>query len=158
MLLLLLQQVLVQMTAVEHADISDVIAGRPEELALRVLTILCEALTERNLLTIDVSDNAMGEKGINACRAVLSRQTTLQSLSMCNDGLSASAMEAMRDLILADTAEPVPGALSSAAAALQVQTTQLRKLHFFNNMSGDGGAKVSEQRACLARGPTHHRV
>jgi Ran GTPase-activating protein 1 len=125
------------MTSVEDADLSDVIAGRLEDLALRVLTVLCSSLSGRTLTSIDVSDNAMGEKGINACKAVLAGQPALQSLRMCNDGLSASAMEAMRDLLL-EGAAGAEGEESSSGTG-----TQLRKLHFFNNMSGDGGAKVS---------------
>jgi hypothetical protein len=130
------------MTSVEDADLSDVIAGRPEDLALRVLTVLCSSLSGRTLTSIDVSDNAMGEKGINACKAVLAGQPALQSLRMCNDGLSASAMEAMRDLLL-EGATGAEGEESSSGTG-----TQLRKLHFFNNMSGDGGAKVSMLWSC----------
>jgi hypothetical protein len=55
---------------------------------------------------------------------------------MCNDGLSASAMEAVRDLLIgAAPAVEAPGAA--------IEATRLHTLHFFNNMSGDGGAKVS---------------
>ena len=121
------------MTSITEADISDVIAGRPEDLALRVLAALCGGLQGRSLTHIDVSDNAMGEKGINACRPALEGQReSLRSLRMCNDGLSASAMEAMRDLLIGtdnDRRDVEPAALCS--------------LHFHNNMSGDGRATVS---------------
>ncbi|CAM9674236.1 unnamed protein product [Chrysoparadoxa australica] len=115
------------MQKVKHADLSDMIAGRPEALALEVLELICGGLAGRQLLTLNLSDNAMGEKGINACKAVLEGQKSLQSLKMCNDGLSASAMELMRDILLASS------------------PTQLETLHFFNNMSGDGGAKALAQ-------------
>eukprot|EP00611_Tribonema_gayanum_P011371 TRINITY_DN2159_c0_g1_i1.p1 TRINITY_DN2159_c0_g1~~TRINITY_DN2159_c0_g1_i1.p1 ORF type:complete len:472 (+),score=160.75 TRINITY_DN2159_c0_g1_i1:52-1416(+) len=122
-------EALTKMTSVTEADISDVIAGRPEDMALRVLTAICGGLAGRSLSLIDVSDNAMGEKGVNACRAALEGQReTLSALRMCNDGLSASAMEAVRDLLVAGD---VP--------------TRLTQLHFFNNMSGDGGAKALAQ-------------
>ncbi|CAM9179444.1 unnamed protein product [Phaeothamnion confervicola] len=110
------------MTSLEDVDFSDMIAGRPEEVGLCVLRAVCGAVRGHALRHIDLSDNAMGEKGINACRAALEGQPGLRSLKLCNDGLSASAMEAVRDILL----ECVP--------------TSLETLHFYNNMSGDGGA------------------
>ena len=53
------------------ADISDIIAGRPEDEALRTLTIICSSLRKFNLLEVDLSDNALGAKGVEACRDVL---------------------------------------------------------------------------------------
>jgi hypothetical protein len=46
----------------EEADLSDIIAGRPEAEALRVLELVCSALRGRRLKSIDLSDNALGEK------------------------------------------------------------------------------------------------
>lgn len=43
---------------------------------------------------------------------------------MCNDGLSASAMVAVKELLVGE------------------DPTRITTLHFFNNMSGDGGAQV----------------
>jgi Ran GTPase-activating protein 1 len=76
---------------VEHADISDIIAGRHELEALKVLEIVCEGLSGRQLRSIDLSDNALGEKGINACRAILEGQDQLASIYVNNNGLSAAA-------------------------------------------------------------------
>eukprot|EP00198_Chlamydomonas_reinhardtii_P008040 XP_001697377.1 RAN GTPase activating protein, RANGAP1 [Chlamydomonas reinhardtii] len=54
------------------ADISDVIAGRPEDEALEVLRVLSGALAGAPQLTaLNLSDNALGEKGVRACEAVL---------------------------------------------------------------------------------------
>ncbi len=59
------------LTAVRIADISDIIAGRPEDEALRTLKIICSSLKKFPLVEINVSDNAFGGKGVEACRDVL---------------------------------------------------------------------------------------
>jgi len=56
---------------ITSADISDIIAGRPTEEALNTLTIICSSLKKFKLLVVNVSDNALGPKGIEACRGVL---------------------------------------------------------------------------------------
>jgi len=53
------------------ADISDIIAGRPTDEALKTLHIICSSLKKFNLVMVNVSDNALGPKGIEACRGVL---------------------------------------------------------------------------------------
>lgn len=53
------------------ADISDIIAGRPEEDALLTLRIICDALSKFVLREVNLSDNALGAKGVEACRPVL---------------------------------------------------------------------------------------
>jgi Ran GTPase-activating protein (RanGAP) involved in mRNA processing and transport len=64
---------------IEVADISDIIAGRPEDEALRTLSILSEGLKRFQLKELNVSDNAMGAKGVEACREIL-RIKSLQVL------------------------------------------------------------------------------
>ena len=66
-------QVLSKCTNVKIVDISDCIAGRPEDEALRSLTAICDSLAHstNNLIEVNVSDNALGIKGINACRNIL---------------------------------------------------------------------------------------
>jgi len=120
-------EVLASFPSVESADLADMIAGRPEDEALRVLTIICEALKCRSLKEVDLSDNALGQKGIKACQSVLRGQTNLQSLKLCNNGLSEAAMQEVLE-ILSETAP-----------------TNLHTLHFYNNMSGDGGAVACAQ-------------
>jgi Ran GTPase-activating protein (RanGAP) involved in mRNA processing and transport len=46
----------------DEADLSDIIAGRHESEALRVLEIVCNSLAGRRFKSIDLSDNALGEK------------------------------------------------------------------------------------------------
>ena len=55
-------------------DLSDVIAGRDEKEALAALQILSKALGNLNLQRLDLSDNALGEKGLRACSESFSNQ------------------------------------------------------------------------------------
>ncbi|CAM9798593.1 unnamed protein product, partial [Choristocarpus tenellus] len=115
------------MENITEVDFSDMIAGRPEDVGLEVLEAICGGVADRDLLRVNLSDNAMGQKGIDACRLALEGKKSLQGLLMCNDGLSEAAMAAVRDILLTNASgEPIA----------------LRTLHFFNNMSGDGGAKA----------------
>ncbi|TYZ64885.1 hypothetical protein PybrP1_001108 [[Pythium] brassicae (nom. inval.)] len=118
------------------ADLADVIAGRPEDEALRVLAILCGALRGHVLDEIDLSDNALGEKGVRACFALLIPQPALRRLLFCNNGISAAAAAVIaQEIVLqngADAASP------------------LEEFHFYNNMSGHDG--------CLAVAGVLHRL
>ncbi|KAG2441186.1 hypothetical protein HYH02_010030 [Chlamydomonas schloesseri] len=115
-----------------EADISDVIAGRPEDEALEVLRVLSGALAGAPQLTaLNLSDNALGEKGVRACEAVLKGNAPLESLSLQNVGLSVHACRATAELL----ADP----------------SRLRRLQLFNNMSGDEGA--THIAGLLARAP-----
>jgi Ran GTPase-activating protein (RanGAP) involved in mRNA processing and transport len=87
-------------TNVVNADLADVIAGRPEDEALQVLQHICDALRGRRLQTLDLSDNALGAKGIHACRGVLEGQDDLHTLLICNNGLSAEAAQLVAELLL----------------------------------------------------------
>jgi len=109
-------------SSVVDADLSDMIAGRPEEEALQVLETICNSLSQNSLFKVDLSDNALGEKGILACSGVLKEQDSLVSLRLCNNGLSCQAMDTVTDLLLFR------------------KPTRLMSVHFYNNMSGDGGA------------------
>lgn len=56
------------------ADLSDIIAGRPEAEGLAVYEALGEVLKDKPLVEIDLSDNALGPKGVKACTAMLTGQ------------------------------------------------------------------------------------
>lgn len=107
------------------ADISDIIASRPEEEALQALRVLCAALKRFPLVEVNLSDNALGAKGIDACKDVLLSKN-LERLFLCNIGLSAEGATLLADLLLKDLSPP-----------------PLETLHFYNNMSGDGGAQAA---------------
>ena len=106
----------------ESAVLADIIAGRPEAEGLAVYRALGAALKDKQLTEIDLSDNAVGPKGVEACRTFLSCQARLQTMLWCNCGISAEAARSIADIVLFRT------------------PTVLTTLHFFNNMSGNGGA------------------
>lgn len=75
-----------------HLDISDVIASRPEDEAKRTLSTIADGLTScKHLTYLDLSDNALGAKGIRAVGHILDKQRNLRHLYLCNNGLAADA-------------------------------------------------------------------
>ncbi len=112
--------------SVTSLDLADVIAGRPEAEGLKVLSTFskCAADNLKSLVSLDLSDNAMGLKGISQTMPLFEKHRgTLRELSMCNDGLSHQSMEEVKDIVT----KPTP--------------IQFKKLHFYNNMSGDPGCQ-----------------
>eukprot|EP00270_Netrium_digitus_P005184 TRINITY_DN16767_c0_g2_i1.p1 TRINITY_DN16767_c0_g2~~TRINITY_DN16767_c0_g2_i1.p1 ORF type:complete len:532 (+),score=176.94 TRINITY_DN16767_c0_g2_i1:71-1666(+) len=101
-------------------DMSDIIAGREEVEALDVLKEICSGLAGSELLSLNVSDNALGEKGLRACMEAFVNQKYLEHVYFCNIGVSAEAAETIANML------PAPHLL--------------RTLHFFKNMTGDEGA------------------
>lgn len=113
----------------KEVDLSDFIAGRPEAEALEVMNIFSSALEGSILKFLDLSNNALGEKGVRAFGALLKSQSCLEELYLMNDGISEEAARAVCDLI--------------------PSTEKLRVLHFHNNMTGDPGAlAISEVLKC----------
>ncbi len=108
-----------------EADFSDIIAGRMEDEALEVLGVICGALLKHKstLRVLDLSDNALGEKGVRKLEPVISQLTLLQEIRFKNNGLSALSMSLLLN-------------------HLQPARRSLKKIVFDNNMSGDGGAKA----------------
>ena len=107
--------------SLKRANFSDIIAGRMEEEALMALQKLCEPLKDTKFVELNLSDNALGRPGIDACRAVLSGNL-LESLKVCNCGLSAEAASLLAEVLSGGGMPP------------------LSTFHFYNNMSGDNGA------------------
>jgi Ran GTPase-activating protein 1 len=103
---------------------ADIIAGRPEAQGLAVYRALGAALRGAGvaLEELDLSDNAVGPKGVVACHELLAGNPALQRLYFKNCGISAEAARSIADEVLFRT------------------PTQLRVLHLENNMSGGGGA------------------
>ncbi|KAJ7528325.1 hypothetical protein O6H91_16G094800 [Diphasiastrum complanatum] len=105
-----------------EADLSDIVAGRHEDEALKVMRILSAALEGSNLRVLNLSDNALGEKGVRAFSTLLQSQQALQQLYFKNNGISVEAATAVCELLPSGK--------------------DLVTLHFHNNMSGDEGAKA----------------
>jgi len=115
----------------EELVMSDIVAGRPETEGIEVMTTICSAFSAPSLTKLDLSDNALGEKGIRACGNALTTQTALEELLLQNIGGSSGACAAVFELL------PSPH--------------KLKKLHLHNNMSGDAGAVAIAK--LLARAP-----
>mgnify|MGYP003385785825 CR=1 FL=1 len=113
-------------------DISDIIAGRPEDEALNTLRYICEvglSHCQHNVTEINVSDNA---KGVNVIKSLLIGKQ-LQHVYFCNNGMSAEAATLISELLLhTETNEEDKEDKESCPPPLKT-------LHFFNNMSGNGG-------------------
>ncbi|KAK4856281.1 hypothetical protein QYF36_015959 [Acer negundo] len=104
----------------KEVDLSDFIAGRPEEEALEVMNMFSAALEGCILKSLNLSNNALGEKGVRAFGALLKSQSCLEELYLMNNGISEEAARAVCELI--------------------PSTEKLRVLQFHNNMTGDEGA------------------
>lgn len=104
----------------KEVDLSDFVAGRPEAEALEVMNIFSAALAGSVLKSLNLSNNALGEKGVRAFDALLKSQSSLEELFLMNDGISEEAAKAVCELI--------------------PSTENLRVLQFHNNMTGDEGA------------------
>uniref|UniRef100_A0A7S1XHW4 Ran GTPase-activating protein 1 n=1 Tax=Erythrolobus australicus TaxID=1077150 RepID=A0A7S1XHW4_9RHOD len=112
-------------------SLADIIAGRPEDEALRVLRTVTNTIANEDkamgaLEELDLSDNALGAKGVTACGALLENARNLARLTLCNNGLAADAID------------NVTRALTANATA----TTKLKTLHFFNNLMESAGARA----------------
>ncbi|EPS64565.1 hypothetical protein M569_10211, partial [Genlisea aurea] len=101
-------------------DLSDIVAGRQEEEAIEVMNIFSSTLQGSNLRLLDLSDNALGGKGVDAFGDLLRSQHSIEELYLNNGGISEDAAEALF--------VSVPS------------TEKLKVLQLHNNMVGDEGA------------------
>ena len=83
-----------------EADLSDIIAQRNTEEAIAVLDCLCSAVAHHPLHALNLSDNAIGARGVEAVSQALRRQTALQRVTFNNDGLQGSAVAVLVDALL----------------------------------------------------------
>lgn len=83
----------------KEVDLSDTIAGRPEVEALKAMEIFSEGLMAAKLTSVDLSDNAFGEKGVRACTKLLQNQKDLTSIAFLNNGISEQAARAILELL-----------------------------------------------------------
>jgi Ran GTPase-activating protein 1 len=111
-----------------EVDLSDSIAGRMTEEGLQVLKTICDAFVESKLVDVNLSDNAIGQQGIGACRTALSKKS-LERLALCNNGLSRETMRQVADILTNNDDDDGTGCIAS----------NMTKIHFYNNMSGEDG-------------------
>jgi len=104
--------------------IADIIAGRPEEEALKALEIIGVALQHTDPTIIDISDNAFGKKGIHSLRTLIGNKKNIEEFYINNNGLDTEALELIQELLLHET------------------PTKLRIVNCINNLLRDGGGKA----------------
>lgn len=121
---------------VRVALLNDIIATLETTDGLDVLTQFNNLLKDSPLEEVNLDDNALGTRGVTQCADILSRPT-LTKISLQNVGLPA---ESMVDLKLA---------LTNEIADNTSVCDNLQEAWFYNNMSGEGGAK--EQAEIIAR-------
>ncbi|CAN7038029.1 unnamed protein product [Brassica rapa subsp. trilocularis] len=80
--------------------------------ALDVMNLFSNALQGNVLSSLNLSDNALGEKGVRAFGTLLKSLSSLEELYLMNDGISKEAAQAVSELI--------------------PSTEKLRVLHFHN--------------------------
>jgi Ran GTPase-activating protein (RanGAP) involved in mRNA processing and transport len=85
-----LAEKLASFSSITDADIHDMIAGRPEEEALRSFAAIADSLVQNPIVSLNISDNALGAKGVEACRDLMIKGT-LQRIYVLNNGISEAA-------------------------------------------------------------------
>ena len=105
-------------------DISDCIAGQETDEDARVLQTISNVIGSkcRGVLSIDVSDNALGEEGVNVLCGLIDNQENLRAFYINNCGLSHEATKRVVEILSFRT------------------PTKLEIFEFHNNMSGEPGA------------------
>jgi len=103
---------LAKITSLTDVDIHDMIAGRPEEEALRSFTAICDSLKQNTIKSLNISDNALGAKGVAACRDLMA-QSSLKSLYVLNNGISEAAAELIHTVLFEEgrNMNMVPGSM-----------------------------------------------
>lgn len=117
----------------KYVDLSDIIASQPTEDALQTLRIIADSLCVHapQLVSLDLSDNAVGQTGVQAVRPLLRRiRLKIKELLFNNDGMSAAACKQLAEELL-ETDNKQSGAT----------VLRLNKFHIYNNLSENDGAR-----------------
>jgi hypothetical protein len=120
---------------VTNANLSDIIASQMVDEGLTTLKEICDEITATCPLIeyIDLSDNALGSTGVKACESFFRKCMYLHSLKLCNNGLSAEAMDQVVELPVEEREGLTDNATGTSIA------WQLQSIHFSRNMSEEGG-------------------
>jgi Ran GTPase-activating protein (RanGAP) involved in mRNA processing and transport len=111
--------------SVEALDLSDIIAGQPDPVVLEVLETLLAAAATQPLREINLSNNALGARGVRACERGLRQLKQLRVVVFNNNGLQVEGAALIRDILLA----------SGAAASLT-------SFSIYRNLLEDAGASA----------------
>lgn len=118
-----------QSKSVRFINLADVIAGLMTDEGLGVTQLLAETFESSELFEIDLSDNAMGPRGLVRSEAFFAN-SSLQRLYLSNCGLSAESMNLLNDYFNRDN-----GRIFKS----------LRELILDKNMIGEEGARIVGQ-------------
>lgn len=110
---------LVKNVTILHLD--DLIAGVQTHPALRILRAICGMFHNCTVKYVDLSDNALGNRGLEACDSVLGRQNKLEYVKFEDNGLAAESMAVLEQQLAG--------------------SEHLRSIKFENNMVGPEGAE-----------------
>lgn len=116
-----------RVSAIKEARLNDVIASLPTDQGLAVLKTLSEALKDAPIERLDLSDNALGIRGVEAASELLS-VPTLKHLYLENDGLDTQSMEVIANILTTDRDG-------------RCVCDSLESLRIYNNMIGVEGAR-----------------
>lgn len=100
--------------------LDDMIAGVETDPALRMLQGICGMFGHCVLKSVDLSDNALGNRGLEACDSVLGQQNQLEKVKFEDNGLAAESMQVLEQQLAG--------------------SEHLTTLVFENNMVGPEGA------------------
>ena len=112
--------------------LNDIIASLPTEKGLQVLGGFASLFITAPVAELNVSDNAIGQQGLalETLQSLL-KCKSLERLYMENDGLDECCMSQLADILTLEDDEE------------HCVCDQLTLIHFYNNMSGIGGAKAA---------------
>ncbi len=108
-----------------RANLANTIASLPEIEGLKTFETLGAVLKHKNLLDLNLSDNAVGAKGVASLTPLLKSCTRLHRLAFNDCGMSAEAVRSVCEFVTAEA------------------PTHLTGIEFFNNMAGGGGAAAA---------------
>ncbi|CAJ1930201.1 unnamed protein product [Cylindrotheca closterium] len=115
-----------QSKSVRFVNLADVIAGLMTDEGLGVTQLLAETFESSDLFEIDLSDNAMGPRGLVRSEAFFAN-SSLQNLYLSNCGLSAESMNLLNDYFTRDN---------------ERMYKSLKELVLDKNMIGEAGART----------------
>jgi len=89
---------------VKFVDFADIIAGRMTDEGLNITKQLADMFLDANLIEINLSDNAMGPRGLERVESMFTNTIDgLQRLYLNNCGLSKESMEMLKSYICSET-------------------------------------------------------
>ena len=119
--------VLAKLSKLTELDASDIIAGRNTEEAVEVLEIISAGVNKSGakLVTLNLSDNAFGLRGIKAITQLFQGQNELLHVYFNNNGLQGDAVNLLVEHIVSSHDD---------------KKSKLHSFEIFNNLLTDAGA------------------